>query len=60
MTFGDSLHYLTIGNPVSKALIGTTTSIFTKGGGAGVSSIDKLLIQNVAAVLLSGTVKEFQ
>lgn len=33
MTLGEVLHYIVIGNPVSSALINTTSSLLSKGGG---------------------------
>jgi len=38
-TFTDSLHYVAIGNPVSKAIIGTTTSLFNTGSGTSTATV---------------------
>ncbi|KAM7350498.1 transmembrane protein 256 homolog isoform 1-T2 [Cochliomyia hominivorax] len=48
MSISDTLHYLALGNPVSKTIIGTTASIFTQASSqSNAGNMSKKVVQNV-------------
>uniref|UniRef100_D3TNC7 Putative small membrane protein n=1 Tax=Glossina morsitans morsitans TaxID=37546 RepID=D3TNC7_GLOMM len=58
MTLGEVLHYIVIGNPVSSALINTTSSLLSKGGGKHFrlnNELEKVYIPEMPEKIVSTT-----
>ncbi|XP_017487257.1 PREDICTED: transmembrane protein 256-like [Rhagoletis zephyria] len=56
MTFTDYLHYVTIGNPVSKAVVSGVSSLYTRGTAASTSSSAVKTTTDGAATKVMGSV----
>ncbi|XP_011181685.1 transmembrane protein 256 homolog [Zeugodacus cucurbitae] len=55
MAITDTLHYITIGNPVSKAVISSTTSIFSRGTSASSTASSVKASTEVVAAKVMGS-----
>ncbi|XP_011201533.2 transmembrane protein 256 homolog [Bactrocera dorsalis] len=56
MAITDTLHYITIGNPVSKAVISSTTSLFSRGTTPSTSAPSVKASTEVVAAKVMGSV----